>query len=300
MTSDLDVVIVTYNSAHVIGALLDSIPGALGDTLKADIVVVDNGSNDSTVAFLRSRGGCRVVEAENLGYSAGINRGVRASSGNGPILILNPDVRLGESSIPEMFNVMKIPATGIVAPSVWNGDGTRNRSLRRTPTLLRATGLAFTGKPAFSEHVTENIAYEQINDCDWALGAVLLVDRRCHQELGGWDESFFLYSEETDFCLRARDRGWFTRYAPAAEVVHIGGESGRSPRIHSMQIVNKVRLYRRRHGAAVSWVYYALTVASELSWLVRGQRESRTSLLALLRPSRRPPEIGCSRTLMPR
>lgn len=294
----VDIVIVTHNSAHVVGDLLDSVPVAVGD-VSARIVVVDNGSSDGTVPLLLARGGCKVVQSENNGYSAGINRGVSELDGDSPILVLNPDVRLGRNSVVALLGAMAAPATGIVAPMVRNVDGSLNYSLRREPTLLRACGLGFTGRARFSEYVVDGDVYESQAIVDWVLGAAMLVSRQCHEELSGWDESFFLYSEETDLCLRARERGWLVRYEPRAVVTHMGGESGRSPKIHSMQIINRVRLYARRHGRAASWMYFGLTLASEASWVVRGHRQSVTSLYALMRPSRRPKEIGCSQKILP-
>ncbi len=91
-----------------------------------------------------------------------------------------------------------------------------------------------------------------------------------------------------------------TFYEPQSVAVHIGGASGRGDRTHAMQIVNRVRLHRRRHGPLASWCYLWLTAASELSWLARGHRVSAAAIAALLRPSRRPPEIGCGTGLMPR
>jgi len=135
---------------------------------------------------------------------------------------------------------------------------------------------------------------------DWALGAVLAMSRTCYDTLGGWDQSYFLYSEETDVCLRARDAGLLTIYEPRSVAVHIGGASGRGSRTHAMQIVNRVRLHRRRHGVVASWCYFWLTLASELSWLARGHRASGAAIWALLRPARRPPELGCGAGLMPR
>ena len=120
---------------------------------------------------------------------------------------------------------------------------------------------------------------------DWTLGAVLLMSRACFDALGGWDESYFLYSEETDLSLRARDLGLLTRYEPRSVAVHIGGQSGRNDKTHAMQIINRVRLYRRRNGVLASWCYYCITIVSELSWLARGQRQSRFAILGLLRPS---------------
>jgi len=299
MRPDLDVVVVTYNSVHVIGDLLDSLPPALG-ALTADVVVVDNGSTDGTAEFVAARGDCKVVGSADVGYAGGINRGVREGESAEAILILNPDVRLGENSVPPLLKALHEPHVGIVAPQVRSPEGELEFSLRREPSLLNATGLSRIGRAPLSEHISDPADYAQPCTVDWALGAVLLIARSCYDLLGGWDESFFLYSEETDFCLRARDLGLLTWYEPESAAVHIGGASGRSGRTHSMQIVNRVRLYRRRHGALASWFYYGLTIARELSWIVRGHRESLSSLAALLRPARRPVELGCSGALMPR
>jgi N-acetylglucosaminyl-diphospho-decaprenol L-rhamnosyltransferase len=296
--ADVDVVIVTYNSAHVIGDLLDSLPAALGG-LTADIVVVDNGSADETAGILESRGDCRVVRSANTGYAGGINRGVSAASGAGAILILNPDVRLHEESVPPLLAALGQPHTGIVAPQVRTPDGELYFSLRRRPTLPRALGLNRTGISALSEYVVNARDYARPHVVDWALGAVLLMSRACFDALDGWDESFFLYSEETDLSLRARDIGWLTRYQPRSVAVHIGGQSGRDDKTHAMMITNRVRLYRRRHSAPAAWCYYWLTVTSELSWVARGHRQSRAAIASLLRPSLRPRELACS-TRLPR
>jgi GT2 family glycosyltransferase len=291
------VVIVAYNSADMIGRLLASVPAALDGT-PAELVVVDNGSADGT-ADLIERLGHRVVRASNGGFAAGINRGVRELPEARAILVLNPDVVLRPGSVPPLLAALDLPRTGVVAPRVLDEDGALSRSLRRRPSLGRATGLNRTGLPFLAEYVTRPEDYARPRVVDWALGAVLLFSRECFDRLGGWDESFFLYSEETDFCLRARDAGLLTRYEPASVAVHLGGGSGRTDATHVMQIVNRVRLYRRRQGRAATAVYWALTVLSELSWAARGHRQSRAAIAALLRPSRRPAELGCSDRLIP-
>jgi N-acetylglucosaminyl-diphospho-decaprenol L-rhamnosyltransferase len=296
---DLDVVIVTYNSAHVIGDLLDSLPAAL-DGLTADIVVVDNDSTDGTVELVEARGDCRVVRSANVGYAGGINRGVREALPADAILILNPDVRMHARSVRPLLAVLDEPDVGMAVPQVRSAQGTLELSLRREPTLLRAVGLNRTRLAALSEYVAGPEQYLRPCAVDWALGAVLLISRRCYDALGGLDESYFLYSEETDLSLRARDAGMLTRYEPRSVVVHIGGGSGRDHKTHTMQIVNRVRLYRRRNGVLASWCYYWLTIVSEASWVIRGHSQSRTAIAALLRPARRPAELGCSDRIMPR
>jgi N-acetylglucosaminyl-diphospho-decaprenol L-rhamnosyltransferase len=296
---DVAVVIVTYNSAHVIGDLLDSLPKAL-DGLTADIVVVDNGSSDETTGLVAAHGTCRLVRSANVGYAGGINRGVREALPAQAILVLNPDVRLQPGSLPPLLAAAQEPQVGIAAPRILTPEGKLHLSLRREPTLPRALGLTRTRLPVFSEYVHNPAAYSRPRIVDWALGAALLMSRECYDALGGWDESFFLYSEETDLCLRARDAGLLTRYEPESVAVHIGGQSGRSHRTHAMQVINRVRLYRRRHGAPASWAYYWLVVANQVSRAARGHRESWHAAVALLRPQRRPAELGCPGRRMPR
>ena len=153
---------------------------------------------------------------------------------------------------------------------------------------------------ACSEAVADRRCYESAVDVDWAVGAVLLTSRRCFDTVGGWDESFFLYSEETDYCRRARDAGFAVRYTPEATVRHKGGDSFVDARLRSMMIINKVRYYRRRHSVVASWCFFAGTLFHELTHAVAGRAESRTVAVALLSPRRRPPEINASESLPPR
>jgi N-acetylglucosaminyl-diphospho-decaprenol L-rhamnosyltransferase len=217
-----------------------------------------------------------------------------------PILILNPDVRLRPGSVLAMLSALALPGTGIVAPQVRGADDGLQLSLRRAPSLPRAMGLTKTRLPVFSEYVYEPEAYRSSHLVDWALGAALLVSRACHDALGGWDESYFLYSEETDFCLRAAELGFGTRFEPAAVVEHIGGQSGQSATTHTMQVINRVRLYRRRHGTFASWGYFLISLLNEASRVPRaGRGRSVAAVRALLMPSRRPVELDCSDRLMP-
>jgi GT2 family glycosyltransferase len=291
-------VIVTHNSADVVGALLDSLPDALGD-LSYETAVVDCGSTDDTVRVLSGREDVRITACANVGYAAGINRGVAAVPGSETVLVLNPDVRLAPGSVVEMLKRMRATGAGVIAPRTFRPDGSLSTSLGRSPTLLRATGLSFTGSPLLSERITGESEYAEPRVVDWAVGAVLLVSRACHDALGGWDESYFLYSEETDFCLRAGDRGYLTYYEPAAEAVHIGGASGRSKETHTMQALNRVRLYARRHRPVPAWAYFGLTVLSEISWAIRGNPFSRAAVGALLRPQQRPEVLGLGDSLLP-
>jgi N-acetylglucosaminyl-diphospho-decaprenol L-rhamnosyltransferase len=299
MSSELVVVIVTHNSAAMIGTLLESLPSALGD-VEAQIVVVDNGSSDGTQSAVEERGGCTLVESTNVGYAAGINRGVAAAPEARAILILNPDIQMAPGAVPRLLARLYEQHVGVVAPRTERSDGRLEHSLRREPTLLRSLGLSRTRLAIFSENLNRPEDYADSRVVDWAVGAALLIARECFDAVGGWDESFFLYSEETDFCLRARDLGYVTLYEPRALVIHYGGGSGRSGKTFAMHEVNRVRLYRRRHGATASLVFLMLSAARDVFRMLKGDRaEYAAALAALLCPSRRPTELGASDRLLP-
>ena len=294
---DVAAVVVTYNSSDHVTALLDSLPDAFGG-LTHSVVVVDNGSTDGTLDLLAHRSDCVLVRSTNDGYAAGINRAVCASPDASTILILNPDATLDPDAVPWMRDLLR-PGVGIVAPRVREQDGSLSPTIRRGPTLGRVGGLSFTGLSAFAERVENPKQYLSEHEVDWAVGAILLVDRRCFDALGGLDESYFLYSEETDFSLRAGTRAGHGVH-PRAGGMHVGGGSGQSAATHTMQMLNRFRLYRRRAGTGRAWLYFGMTVLVEARRAVLGHGRSWPTLRALLRPSLRPPQLGASTKILPR
>ncbi|WP_438354500.1 glycosyltransferase family 2 protein [Microbacterium sp. CJ88] len=299
MHVDVAAVVVTYNSEEHVATLLDSIPAALGDA-SGSVVVVDNGSTDRTLEILDARDDCVVVRSTNDGYAAGMNRAFAASPPSRALLILNPDSALDPDAVPRMLAVLDEPGVAIVAPRVREADGSLSPTLRRAPTLGRVGGLSFTGWARFAERVEDPSEYVNAHDVDWAVGAILLVDSECYRALGGMDESYFLYSEETDLSLRAKDAGWSTRYTPDAGAMHIGGGSGESSTTHVMKILNRIRIYRRRTGPVRGWLYYSSSILVELRRAVLGRRRSWAAVRALVRPSTRPAVLGLSDRLVPR
>lgn len=291
-------IVVTHNSSEHIGTLLESLPDAFGD-IDHSVIVVDNGSSDRSAHIAESYDGVTVVRSTNTGYGAGMNTGVRCSAHGADILVLNPDATLAPGSVSAMMSALRRTRAGIVAPRMTEADGSLSPSLRRAPTLGRAGGLSFTRLAAFAERIEDHRAYEHEHEVDWVVGAVMLIDRGCFDALDGFDESYFLYSEETDLCLRARDHGWRTVYTPTAEVMHVGGGSGESAATHTMKMVNRVRLYGRRHGRAATWAYYGIAVATELRRALLGHSASWVALRALLDPARRPAQIGANDSRLP-
>jgi N-acetylglucosaminyl-diphospho-decaprenol L-rhamnosyltransferase len=303
---DIAVIVVTFNSAVHLDPLLDSMDAALGD-LRARVLFVDNNSTDDTVARLRTYSGGEVVaQPDNRGYAAAINKGLERTSEAPAVLILNADLALGARSVPVLLAASREPGIGIVVPQIRTPEGGIFRSLRREPTVGRALGTAimggrFAGRfPRLSETIDDDRSYLERCDVDWATGAAILLTRECVDATGSWDETFFLYSEETDFAERARRAGFRIVYEPAAVVTHTGGDSLISPRLRSMLVLNRLRYFRRRHGRIRSAAFYTAVLWNEFTRAVLGSRAARAAVLGLISPRARPEELACSNRLVPR
>jgi N-acetylglucosaminyl-diphospho-decaprenol L-rhamnosyltransferase len=238
-----------------------------------------------------------VAMGRNAGYAAGVNAAAAAVPPRDALLVLNPDMRLGAGSVRALLATLAIPGTGIAVPRLVDASGRLARSLRREPTVRRALGEALLGGgragrfPAFGEVVGNERRYQHPGTADWASGAAMLVARDCLDAVGPWEESFFLYSEETDFALRARDAGFALRYAPDAVAVHVGGEAHTSPLLWSILTVNRVRLFRRRHGRLHTVAFWLAVALNEALRALPGRPTHRAALRALLSLPSRPPGV---------
>jgi N-acetylglucosaminyl-diphospho-decaprenol L-rhamnosyltransferase len=292
------VAVVTFNSERVLAGLLDSLPGAM-QGLRWELVVTDNGSTDAslTVAARYGYSGTFVRMGRNAGYAAGINTALAVPGKVEAVLVVNPDVRLDRGTVPRLLAALDEPGTGIAVPRLTNADGELVHTLRRRPTVLRALGEALLGGELaaqlgpLGETVTDQAAYERHGTVDWASGAVQLISTACLEAVGPWDESFLLYSEETDFALRAGAAGFATRFVPDACGVHIGGEAHTSAFLWSLLTTNRVRLYAKHHGTVATRAFWSAVTLGEGLRAAVGRQPSRAALKALLRPSARVTEL---------
>jgi len=287
------VVVVTYNSEPLVADLIASLPAGLAG-VDWSLTVADNDSTDDVVARVRELApDAKVVETgRNGGYAAGINAAVAAAPPHDAVLTLNPDVRLGPECVHELLAALRLPGVGIAVPKLLDGHGELVLSQRREPTVLRAIadaaiGAVRAGKhPLLGEVVTDPLRYESPTDVDWAEGSTLLISAECLRRCGPWDESFFLYSEETEFALRARDAGFVTRFVPTATAVHLQGGSSTTPPLWALLVLNRVRLFRRRHSRLKTVPFWTAVFVREASRAVLGKQTSRAAVRALLSPRR--------------
>jgi GT2 family glycosyltransferase len=301
-------VIVTFRSARLLPDLFRSLPAAMAGIPDYGVVIVDNASGDDTLAVAQklAPGASVVALKANRGYAAGVNAGIKAAHARDAVLVLNPDIRLGPGSGAALLQRLQQPGVGIAVPRILGEDGRLQHSLRRSPSVLRAWGEALLGGklagriPLFGETIVDKTSYSRPTQAAWACGAAMMVSTACGRAVGDWNEAFFLYSEETDFCLRASDAGFRTQLEPGAEVVHAGGEMSSSPRLWAMEAWNRVRLYRSRHGGLATAAFRAGVIINEALRAARGSQIHRAGLASVLSVGARPPEVRGDLPAVPR
>ena len=298
------VVIVAYNSAGHVEGLARTLRAALAG-ISHRVVVVDNASADDSVARFALEGFDVVPTGKNLGYAGGLNIGLRRLTDAENIFVLNPDIELDANCVHELLRALEDPTIGIAVPQTRDPlTGELALSQRSDPTIARAAGAVVGGVThrfgVLSESVLDEGRYLADIDIDWGVGSALLVSRACIDAIGEWDESFFLYSEETDYCQRARAAGFRVRYVARAISFHEGGGGVNNPRLRSMMQLNRVRLYHRSHSSAAAAAFFTFVALGELVRAAAGHEASKSAFVALVRPSRRPPELKCSTSFLPR
>ncbi|MGV9712248.1 glycosyltransferase [Gordonia sp. NPDC003424] len=262
---DVAVLIVTYNSQNDVLDLIGDLRRE-ASTLRVRVVIVDNDSTDGTVEIVCSTADDVVLiknPAGNAGFAGGINEGIRHAGPATYVLILNPDLRVEADAISELIRAIGDHGIGAAVPRTLDEDRTVNPSLRSEPNILRTLGESIFGsrvasRPKWLREGEYNVAaYDSAHSVDWATGAAILLRSDAASQVGLWDERFFLYSEEVDFCRRLRDCGWAIQYVPSATVVHRRGGSGLSPELDTLLAVNKVRYIEKWHPAFYALVFRA-------------------------------------------
>jgi N-acetylglucosaminyl-diphospho-decaprenol L-rhamnosyltransferase len=278
----ITVVVVTFNSAGDIEGFLDSLD-ALGDA-DLRVIVSDNASTDSTVALARAhRREPELVETGgNLGYAAAINAALTFVDEDSLVIVANPDVRFETGFLPPVATAAAASGVGVVTTRLLDESGVILPSLRRDPKVRHALAEAVLGghraaRLRLGELVTDVDAYQRAVDVDWASGALLAVTPECRRRVGSWDESFFLYSEETDFQLRARAAGLRVRFVPEAVAWHRGGAAHVNPLLWSIMTTNRVRLFRKHHARLHAALFALAVLLNEVLRMPRSGTHRRAA-----------------------
>ena len=237
-----------------------NLPGhvAAAERLGGPLLVVDNGSSDGTLELLRSwRGRAPALEVAELGvnrgYATAVNRAF-ALAGERDVMLLNPDVELeGERPIRSLADHLAAnPRAGVAAPRLVGADGETQPSARRLASLPAMLGSLSAARlvPPLRNSYERYLAPSQADDVlgvGWVIGAAMLIRRRAYADVGGFDEGFFLYMEDADFCRRLNRVGWSVDYMPGVRLRH---GYARASSAAGSSVLGSVA--RRRHFASLA------------------------------------------------
>jgi GT2 family glycosyltransferase len=276
----LDVVVVSYRSAGLVPGCVEAALAFAGD--RARVVLVDNspgeGAREAVVGLVHE---ATIIENDrNVGYAFAVNQAIAACAGD-LILFLNPDVtsiRGGFETIEQAF--ADDPTLAAITPSLITADGTQEPTCRREPKPfdLVAETLDLAGRfPRWQRPKRFRMLDEWDHTrrlVDAATGACLFLRRAALDDVGRFDESFFLYWEETDWLIRAARKGWHTLYLPSVEAVHLGRRSTDVPsEMLSLLLLESQHVYARKHfGQAVAMALRGALGAIDLLRWARGLR----------------------------
>lgn len=262
---DVSVIIVAYNSVNHIATCIQSVSAQSGATFET--IVVDNASSDNTLALLAGFNARVIASRENLGFGRGNNLGFASSSGR-YIYLLNPDAQLLErDALAKLCRNMD-------ANRQWGMAGTRVLDAADHREIFPATEY-----PA-QRHVRRDFS-KLPGKIAWFLGASLVIRRELYEKLGGFDPGFFLYSEETDFCLRMRKLGFEIGHISEVTVEHVGhaSEDAHDPYEVSARKLKGLIYFRQKHYPPADCV----RLASRDMWRA-GFRAVWNGLLARFQP----------------
>lgn len=266
----VSVLIVTYNSAHVIGECLS----ALGSDY--EVVVYDNASSDGTVSLIeRDHPHVRVIAGDlNLGFAKGVNRAARAATGRN-IMLLNPDAVISATDVRILADAVPATRGGIVAPLIVS-DGVRVVAAGRMPTSWAMATHYFglsrlsRGRSRLQGHyLLPSDIGDDVVATDWVTGACLMIDAETWRRVGGLTERWFMYAEDIEFCWRVGLSGGAVHIQPRARAKHlVGGSAGAPERAtNSAWVLNLYDFYRNDLAQSrIQRVWWGVVVGSGLGF----------------------------------
>jgi GT2 family glycosyltransferase len=274
-----------------------------GTDVELDVVVVASGCTDETVTLVeRDFPRARIISCENRGFAYANNCALRTVDSDW-ILFLNPDTEILDGSLGDLIErVRSRPTVGLVGVRQLTSNGELFPTIRRFPNAIRLLFEALGSEhfpfraPWLGERELNLRIYERDVPCDWTTGSFMLIRWEALQSAGFMDERFFLYSEETDLCLRIKQAGWEIRHFPYLTILHHANKDGWNSRLEA-QVAFAKRQYFNKHFSPLHRL--AAVAALGLGYALRsgphrggaGRRETaRTALATLL--GLRPPPFG--------
>ncbi|MEM7112400.1 MAG: glycosyltransferase family 2 protein [Chloroflexota bacterium] len=278
---DLSVIIVSYNTKQLLDDCLRSLEAAQKPAGGMEIIVVDNASRDGSQALVRESypDALLVANDENLGFSAANNRGTAVSTGR-YLLFLNSDTVVSPESLTQpLAYLQQNPDVGAITVKLIYPNGKRDPDNHRgfpTPwnAICHFSGLSrlFPQQPLFNDYFQSYKNFDEIHDVPVIAGSFMMMPTPLCQKLNGWDETYFFYGEDIDFCYRIHEAGYRIVYYPKVEVLHYKGASS-GLRKESAKIAKppkETRIRVAKESVRAMQVFYRKFYRQKYSPLVTG------------------------------
>lgn len=289
---DICVIIVSHNGKRWLDAALSSLFARAGG-VDLDVVVVDNGSDGSAEYVEQNFDAVRTIRCENHGFGHANNRGLETADAR-YVLFLNPDTEVLDGSLATLVAALDVrPEIGLAGVRQVRPDGTLAPSIRRFPSAgnVLAEALGVERVPGarrwLGERELDRRAYDRERPCDWTSGSFMLARREALAGSGGFDERFFLFSEETDLCWRLKRDGWGILHLPCLTIRHFESDRPDDSFLEAQSAYSRM-LFARKNlpawAAAYRWALalrYSLRVLLHLRARGRGGEERRAARAAL-------------------
>jgi N-acetylglucosaminyl-diphospho-decaprenol L-rhamnosyltransferase len=290
---ELSVSVISYRTPALLKACLDAL-GAQRALLDMEVTVVDNAPGDGSAEMVASQfPWVRVLRnSRNVGFGAAHNQALRDATSRF-WLVLNSDAVPAPGALRVLVDFLdQHPRVAVAGPKLRYPDGAVQASRRRFPTVAtlfaESTQLQrlWPRNPVLQRYYVADRPDDLPQDVDWLVGACLCVRAAAAAEVGLFDEGFFMYSEELDWCRRFRTAGWRVAYVPSAEVVHLEGASSRQDLAARDRLfqASKLRYARKWHGR---WIARALRTYLVIEYVARAAEESLKLALGSQVPRRR-------------
>jgi N-acetylglucosaminyl-diphospho-decaprenol L-rhamnosyltransferase len=267
---DLEVVIVSHRDERWLTRCVESLDDAAGECAYRATIVENGGFPIALQATPR----IRVLYTPNRGFGAANNAGARGTDAE-YLLFLNPDTELVRGTLELLVNAFRErPSAGLVAVRQVTSDGRLWPSLHRFPSVRRELAHAFANEKwpgpgkRLGERVLDFDRYSRGGPFDWTTGAALAIRREAFEDVGGFDERFFLFSEETDLCKRVQDAGWEAHVEPRITIIHHAGKAGVQPRREAEMAYARLQYAKKHFSRPGAVAYHAILVMGHLLRLV--------------------------------
>ena len=273
---DLSIAIPSWNTSDLLDQCLTSIKAST-EKLTYEIIVVDNASTDGSPEMVEEKHPdvMLIRNRVNLGFASACNTAFKRSTGR-CFCLLNSDTIVLKDSLAPLFEFMEShPDAGAAGCKLLNGDGTLQRSCSCFPSVMTELFDAlylsklFPRNRVFGCYSMSYWDFDDVREVDFVGGSCMMVRREAVEEVGLLDETYFMYTEEADWCYRMWDSGWKVYYYPGAQIIHLGGESAKrfGGDVRLYLYLSRNRFIRKYKGRVAAFVHRGIIITGALGRL---------------------------------